>query len=226
MAEPMLDFSQVRRLWISSYPRSGNTLVRTILFQCFGLSSASLYPDDLGGNITLQNYVGHLERNESGKVDFAEGALKVVKVHETGDYRGPAIYVLRNGLDVTVSFYKFYKGRVSFDQIIMGQHRFGTWAHHVRDWNPYLRPKTLVLRYEDIVSDFPSTLARLSDALGMPILKKQLPKRDRLASVGGKWVNQANETAARMTDDEMKLFDAINGEAMRAFGYELPTLPA
>jgi hypothetical protein len=32
--------------WLASYPRSGNTLLRTILKQCFGLSSQSVYPDE------------------------------------------------------------------------------------------------------------------------------------------------------------------------------------
>jgi len=32
-------------IWLASYPRSGNTLLRVILKHCFGLSSQSVYHD-------------------------------------------------------------------------------------------------------------------------------------------------------------------------------------
>ena len=35
-------------LLLSSYPRSGNTFLRTVLYQCFNLKSGSVYGDDLG----------------------------------------------------------------------------------------------------------------------------------------------------------------------------------
>ena len=36
-------------LFVSSYPRSGNTFLRTVLYQCFNLKSGSVYGNDLGG---------------------------------------------------------------------------------------------------------------------------------------------------------------------------------
>ena len=36
-------------LLLSSYPRSGNTLLRTVLYQCFNLKSRSVYGNDLVG---------------------------------------------------------------------------------------------------------------------------------------------------------------------------------
>ena len=36
-------------LFLSSYPRSGNTFLRTVLYQCFNLKSRSVYGKDLGG---------------------------------------------------------------------------------------------------------------------------------------------------------------------------------
>ena len=49
--------------WLASYPRSGNTYLRTILFNCFGIKTASIYPNDLGGNKTLENFVNSKEYN-------------------------------------------------------------------------------------------------------------------------------------------------------------------
>jgi len=50
-------------IWLASYPRSGNTYLRTMLWHCFGLRSASIYPNDLGGN------------KLDGTVSFCAGAI-------------------------------------------------------------------------------------------------------------------------------------------------------
>ena len=57
-------------IWLASYPRSGNTFLRTILWHCFGLRSASVYPQDLGGNRALEGYVGHIETVRMEGSDF------------------------------------------------------------------------------------------------------------------------------------------------------------
>ena len=69
MTNPMNDMKMV---WLASYPRSGNTFLRTILWQCFGLRSASYYRDDLGGNKELEEYVGHIERVPNNEISFPE----------------------------------------------------------------------------------------------------------------------------------------------------------
>jgi len=69
-------------IWLVSYPRSGNTLLRTILWQCFGLRSASFYPKDLEGNKTLEEYVGHIKRAPDNSVHFPDISIPLVKTHE------------------------------------------------------------------------------------------------------------------------------------------------
>ena len=56
--------------WLASYPRSGNTFVRTILFNCFGIKTASVYPKDLGGRTILEEFVGHIEHNQDKTITF------------------------------------------------------------------------------------------------------------------------------------------------------------
>ena len=46
-------------IWIASYPRSGNTFLRTILWHCFGLKSASIYPQDLDMHLSpISKFLG------------------------------------------------------------------------------------------------------------------------------------------------------------------------
>ena len=78
---------------IASYPRSGNTLVRTVLFHCFGRKSGSVYSNDFHGNKKLERYVGHIERRS----DF--GAIPLIKTHNLPDPadQSPVIYVVKDG---------------------------------------------------------------------------------------------------------------------------------
>ena len=69
-------------IWLASYPRSGNTLVRTILYQCMDLKTGSVYSNDLGGNSNLESYVGHIEQSEDRSMAFPEGSLPIIKTKD------------------------------------------------------------------------------------------------------------------------------------------------
>ena len=68
--------------WLASYPRSGNTFLRTILFNCFGIKTASIYPKDLGGNKILENFVGHIEHSQNKTITFQKGSIPIIKTHQ------------------------------------------------------------------------------------------------------------------------------------------------
>ena len=79
--------------WLSSYPRSGNTFLRTILFNCFGIKTASIYPNDLGGNKPLENFVGHIEHNLDNTITFEKGSIPIIKTHNLNRDNNRAIYI-------------------------------------------------------------------------------------------------------------------------------------
>ena len=60
-------------IWLASWPRSGNTFLRTILWNCFAMKSGSVYPNDLGGDRNLTRVIGHVEHDEIGKGAFHPG---------------------------------------------------------------------------------------------------------------------------------------------------------
>jgi hypothetical protein len=157
-------------IWVASYPRSGNTLMRTILWQCFGLRSASVYPNDLGGRYELESYVGHVERDAgNARAELLAMDIPLIKTHEYPTDENPAIYVLRNGIDAAISMYKIQQGKLPLEAIITGNNRFGTWSDHVRAWNPCTRPNTLLVRYEEMISNLPEVLRCLSGFLDRDI---------------------------------------------------------
>jgi hypothetical protein len=212
--------TEANLIWLASYPRSGNTYLRTILWQCFGLRSASVYPSDLGGNQALEQYVGHIEHDQNHSISFPDGSVRLLKTHEHPKDDLPAIYVIRDGREACISLWKFYHRKLPLDAIVRGEHRFGTWAAHIQAWRPLQRPNTLLLRYEQMVGDLPAALDSLGAFLGRQATSTTIPSRDAIAGVDGRWVKAKEDSSSLLTPAVLAEFDRVNGEVSRRFGYD------
>lgn len=203
-------------IWLASYPRSGNTYLRTILFKCFGLRSGSVYPNDLGESAELRQAAGHIEP-VNRTINFGSQSLQLIKTHRLQEkVEARTIYVVRNGIDAVRSMHAFYSHKIPLDQIIGGW-RFGTWAEHLSSWRPDRRPDTLLLRYEDIDRDVGLAVDAISEFIGVEPLARTLPGRAVLAD--GQWVNVQKDKTP-LSPEELALFRAVNGQVMSEYGYE------
>ncbi len=149
--------------WIASFPRSGNTYFRNILFYVYGIESSTwhnetAYPVD-------ENYA-----------DF-----KFVKTHLLpkdllpADPSIPAIYLVRDGRDAVVSIAHHRKDLVvpgsDFEEnlqeaIVAAEGSFfGGWSHNAAAW---IERAQLVIKYEDLVADPVSTFKRIENLIAMP----------------------------------------------------------
>ena len=208
------------RVWLASYPRSGNTLLRTILHHCFGLPSTSVYAGDLGGNRALEAMVGHFE----GPVPppgCPPDAPLLVKTHRRPSDDAPAIYVVRDGRAAAVSLWEFYGRRFPLRALIVGGGPHQTWSEHLAAWRPWARPGTLLLRYEELTGDLPGALPKLAAYLGRPVLSDRIPARTDLAALGGRWIGEYSDWRAKASVRDMRLFGIVNGVAMARLGYPL-----
>jgi hypothetical protein len=206
-------------IWLASYPRSGNTFVRTILYQCFNLKTGSVYSNDLGGNIDLENYVGHIEQSEDRSIAFSEGALPIIKTHTYHKGNNQTIYVVRDGRAAAVSLWEFTYPKVPMTNIIEGKHKFGKWSEHIESWDPLSRPNTLLLKYEDILNNLDVALLQLSSFLERDIICHQLPSRDTIAGKDGKWVRKNTDWRNVLSGKDLKRFNEINQSSLDQFGY-------
>ena len=211
-------------VWIASYPRSGNTFLRTILWHCFGLRSGSIYPDDLGGNKALEDYVGHIEHGPGNQILFPENSVALIKTHDYPIDANPAIYVIRDGRAASVSLWRFYNKSISLQAVIEGRHRFGTWSAHVAAWKPWERKNTLLLEYEDLRGNLPLVLDKISHFLKREIVSQHLPDRNTIANADGRWVRSKTDWKAEISGELLERFNEINGEMLKKMGYE-PWLP-
>jgi len=155
-------------IFIVTYPRSGTTLMQFLLHQLV-----------TGGDEPEFDHISQVapwfERS------LAVGALQPRDLEEMPSPRifkshlayrwvprgGRRIYITRDGRDVAVSYYHFYRShlryRGSFEQFIArflrGDLQYGSWFKHTAGWAARRgEPGVLLLRFEDLVESLPSCI--------------------------------------------------------------------
>jgi hypothetical protein len=156
-------------IWLASFPRSGNLLLRQILFSSLGQRTYHLAS---GVNEINGDYSRRIETSLDKFIaewsDSLECAL--VKTHEYPRDESPAIYVVRDGRATLASFLQFER-RFSPEvpktmlDLIVGNHHYGGWSDHYRAWHSRSAP-TLTLRYEDLQNPPLSVLRQLASFIG------------------------------------------------------------
>lgn len=218
-------------VWLASYPRSGNTLLRMLINRSFGVSTYSLYDDsfDVGSTEAFTRIVGqrtHGMAAEAFRVIARESPLRfLIKTHELPDDREKAIYVVRDGRASVVS-YTHYRRQlanedVSFAQVIRGEVWGGGWGAHVRAWALTPRENTLVLRYEEIVADAPTQVARITAFLGVDTPQAAELEFSELHQAFPAFFRSGSnaKNIAELQGDDLDLFWNLHGATMRELGY-------
>ena len=209
-------------VWLVSYPRSGNTYLRTLIWHCFGLRTGSVYPNDLRDASDTAHRVGGYGGASEGLFSAEFRKLPLIKTHEwpTDDHK--AIYVVRNGRDSCRSLWRFLRATgydVDLDDIIAGRHHFGSWSGHYLAWNPAARPNTLFLRFEAMTSDFAGTLDRLAEFLDRRPVDATPPPPVSEAGRGPRWLSPGTSIRTALTAAQDALFDQFHGPTMELLGY-------
>ena len=155
--------------WLASFPRSGNTLFRLIMNRLYGIESFDVYGGaPLAEAAGLPNYIGHRFVQPSVPLLAASSEHVVIKTHDLpGDDAYPAIYVVRDGRDALVSYAHF---ALAIDQgldsgqaaerfpdmlrnLVVSTDVFGGWSGNVRAWAFERTAPTVVVRFEELLSD-------------------------------------------------------------------------
>ncbi len=205
--------TSTQHIWLASWPRSGNTLLRMVLFHLLGLKSASLYGAD---------------ERVSGA--FVDDDSRLVKTHDLPSDDGPAIYVVRDGREACVSYYHFLTDdnpaeKATHGSTIRGstEHRFCNWSQHLRAWRPKVRPHTLLLTYEMLVDDPSGCSGIIGEFLGVQPLQRlaRLPSFESLHAAAPRFFRSGtNDTwTTELTPDALELFWRLHGDMMLEYGY-------
>ena len=221
-------------VWLASYPRSGNTLLRILLNSVFGIKTYSIHNDenDIGSDRKTSDVVGHLFFDS--EVDFDEIRKKTeyyfIKTHFVPDGRifseDKVIYLIRDGRESSVSYWNymnnFSEKRLSLKNIIAGHIAFGNWGNHVHAWDPTRRPNTIHIRYEDIVKDKEYYIKVLSEFLHMTPVSADYPSFDELKAINSKFFRSGKTDSWKkeFKSSDHWFFWLLNRDAMVNFGYD------
>lgn len=150
-------------IWLASFPRSGNTFFRNVLFEVYGISSSTfhretLYPQE-------ENYFEY----------------PVVKTHllpaqlEEAYRDAPKVYLIRDGRDALVSMAHHRKDiiepgtdfEVNLLEAILAMegNYFGGWTENVRQWTA---AADIVIYFEDLIADPLREVEKLRAIMDLP----------------------------------------------------------
>lgn len=166
-------------VWLASYPRSGNTLLRTVFKQTMSLGS---YSDEI-----MMPSVGHtdLAKQSYGSLiydgswdSFYQRACSskdtfLVKTHLPPHDNQPVIYVVRDGRAATESYASYHSNFMQDTQVpssilelMLGDDYYGDWSTHYHMWNSRAQGSLLEVRFEELVSPDNYLLEKLRDFVG------------------------------------------------------------
>ncbi len=234
-------------VFLASYPRSGSTWTRFVLYEILAGEPSSF--DNVNRGIP-ENGIQWLAR------PLLPGEGRLIKTHEP--YRREyqrAVYLVRDMRDVIFSQYsrekelgilyddfdgylsKFLQGRIS---------GFGAWQKHIDSWleSPLVRRgDLLLLKFEDMRNDMESAIRRMLDFFGVHVRPeviraaiannsldrmrgKELESKTLHQARGGeegRFVRKGSVGGwrERLTDDQLNLIDSFVGDAFRRMGYPL-----
>lgn len=159
-------------IFLISYPKSGMTWTQMLMFQ--------LTTDGDIDKIPHLFFVSPFL--EKGGVSRDLQPPRIIKTHMAVDQlpvdKGKYIYLMRNGLDVAVSYYHHYKMfnhfHRSFDDFyqdfIQGKVEYGSWFKHVSGWLKMKDdPRFLFISYEDMKLDLENVVRQIIDFCGLEI---------------------------------------------------------
>lgn len=215
-------------VWVASYPRSGNTFLRVILFQVFGLNTYSVYDEFAAeGDASIAATVGHaaLPMDWTPEQARQDENLWMVKTHNPPTDEGKAIYIIRDGRESSLSYRKYIETfndqQSDLSTVIKGQIGFGSWSDHVKAWNPEGRRDTLLLRFEDLVADPVGFLPAIGNFLGCRPVQDKIPTFEELRALNPSFFRsgRTNSWTEAFSEEDHLLFWLLQGETMLQYGY-------
>ena len=224
-------------IWLASFPRSGNTFFRNVLFEVYGIESSTYHKDP----------------KRSLDPDF--DTYPVIKTHllphqlpQFSDRK--IVYLIRDGRDAVVSLARHRSDIVEpgsdFENNLLecilaknGSH-FGGWSENVSQWSA---KADIIIRFEDLIKDPIKEVEKLRGLLRLPPPNKaKLPSFQDLKfgspKYGGNSQNLDDKDIAKKNFRKGKIGSYVNempvsihelflhqhGQTLKEFGY-ISSLP-
>lgn len=225
------------KLWLVSYPRSGNTFFRNVLHACYGIESSTYHHET--------TYA--LEEN----FDTYDIVKTHLLPHELPSHlkHVPKVYIVRDGRDALVSMahhkkdlidiHSDFNGNIQEITLAAAGSHFGGWSQHVDAW---IIAADIIIRFEDLIANPIQEIERIRAIFSLP--EPDITKLPQFASLqqgnaaygSGKYHNITGDDVSsfskknfrkgkvgswkeELTEFEHDLFWNYHGDTMLRMGY-------
>jgi hypothetical protein len=241
-------------VFIASYPRSGSTWLRFVLFE--------ILTGDAAGFDNVNRVIADVGLHRQSPALVPNGG-RLVKTHEAyRDVYQKAIYLVRDPRDAVISEYEYEKAldRISedFDSFLMLSLKgranvYGPWQEHVMSWleSPLVRSgRLLVIKFEELRQQTEDVVTGVLNFLGVEVdsqairdaiannsIQRMRAKEDRWRQHGGaspltasgeqrRFINSGSVGGwrARLTEAQARLVEQCAGSGLARMGYPLGAL--
>jgi hypothetical protein len=233
-------------VFVASYPRSGSTWLRFLLFEILTKDSALF--------TSVNRVVADIGYHHDAP-SLLPGGGRLLKTHEAyrGEYR-KAVYLVRDGRDVVFSEFAYQKARGwiadDFDRFLKefvhgSVSKYGSWSQHVQSWvrSPLAgQGNLLTIRFEDMRADTEKALTDIIAFLGVSVnpniireaianntVEKMKNKEDHNPQFNGSPANgnglrfvrsgSVGGWRGRLSEMQVELFSRQTGSTLEALGY-------
>ena len=220
-------------VWLASYPRSGNTWIRTLLKNIYNIETYSIHGDehDIGSNEETSKIVGHKNLPEDFSIKAARESedtyfIKTHLLYQPEYKEDKVIYLIRDGREATISYHYYHLNFTNLIftkmQIINGYPFVGSWCDHVQSWMGQLDLNRIIIKFEDATTNFNKTVNLLSDFLSKQPISYDVPDFNKLHSIDSNFFRsgKTNSYKNELSLKEQAYFWYVNGFTMNEFGYE------
>ncbi len=229
-------------IWVASYPRCGNRLIRTALSAGWGFDGPSVFDAAERARAEGKRRLPNPKRDPQIKAcreDIGPNFLKTHLLAHAGS-KDRALLLIRDGRDSLVSYAHFMHQRPAlarqrtYEQILLwlierGGGDFGSWSQSVDAWTGRSAP-TEIVRFERLRQD-PLGIARegvglLGVDLGEPAGEMQSLERMREEDPSVVRSGRVGTWRREMPAAAVERFAQLHGETLVRLGYESSVDPA
>lgn len=211
------------KIWLASYPRSGNTYFRILLHHYTGWPTYSWKPEKIIPEGSVVGKAHQMTAYCPGEPPDDPNVIGFMKTHDYQDDEHPALLLLRDGRDAMISYAHYCK---AFQPIIhrdfsnhdlvtgflLGATGYEMWGSHTRKWMDR-SPPAVILPFERLINTPPlEVLEWTFYKLGIPTPKwtttKNPPGFKELNKINPKFFRRGttNQWAESMTPYQLNLF--------------------
>ncbi|HTU42198.1 MAG TPA: sulfotransferase domain-containing protein [Candidatus Aquilonibacter sp.] len=228
-------------VFVASYPRSGNTWLRFMLYEILVGQSSSF--------VNIRQLVPDIGQQDAASPLLAQGG-RLIKTHEPyrREYK-KAIYLVRDARDVALSEFAYQKAlgvipddfELYLQRFLRGRvNPFGSWVEHVNSWMKAKDDEDaeiLLVHYDKLRRDPEESLAAMMEFLAVTVerqtiqraisnnsLKKMQEKEKanpQKASAKGRFVREGSVGgwSQAFTPAQALVFEQHTGTVLQRLGY-------